>query len=53
MSDIDNSNYETFRWLEDVQLLEPVDFDELNEIEKIARVVEEISLEHTELYTTS
>jgi hypothetical protein len=52
MSKVDN-NYEVYRWLDDVQLLEPALVDEMNEIEELARAIEEVAIEHTELYTTS
>ena len=49
----DHSKYATYRWLDDVQQLEPVEIQELNEIEQVARAIEETSMEHAELYTTS
>jgi len=45
--------YQEFRWLADVQQLEPAVIDEMNEIEQIARAMSEISLEQTDFYTTS
>ena len=49
----DEATYQEFRWLADVQQLEPAAIEEMNEIEKIARAISEISLEQTEFYTTS
>ncbi len=46
-------DYDVYQWLDDVQLLEPALVDEMNEIEQLARVIEEMAIEHTELYTTS
>jgi hypothetical protein len=47
------TTYPEYRWLEDVQRLEPAIVDELSEIEQIARAINEVSQEQTEFYTTS
>jgi len=52
MSKIEN-DYQVYRWLDDVQLLEPALVDEMNEIEELAKAIEEVAIEHAELYTTS